>query len=610
MDFDSLSRLVQMAIGIGLVIFVHELGHFVAARLCKVRVETFSLGFGPKLCGVRRGDTLYQVALMPLGGYVRMAGEDSVEPGSRPLGDELHTKSVGARFFIYSGGVLMNMVFAAIVLPLVMFHGVKFNEPVVGSVAPGSPAWRAGIEPGTRILEVNGAKIASFEYIAQEIALAPPGESHLLVQGPRESAPRRLAIEPAFDERLGLATIGVAPGADRAGAILVPSESVAAKAGLSENDRIVAVLGVPEGFTLEEALEIASREGAPLHLRVAGEDGSERELTLEPEWSTNDTKRVLGLLPALSIVREVRAGSAAAKLGLVAGDRIVRANGRRVLQRNDLALAALPGGPLALEVDRAGERITLRGEALDRDAAFALARDIALAPNLAQCEVVVTPRAAAEGALRSGDRLLSANGVELKDWEADFLPLVQGVAAEQRSLTLKVLRELDGGARATLEVQVTPGPQSAPDYGFGQREALYTYRAESLSEAIVVGVQATLKFATDSWLMLKRMVLGQVSSKHMGGIISIGVYAYSWAELGLAKLFFFLCMLSVNLAFINVLPVPLLDGGHLLFLVIEKLKGSPVSERVHSYSQVVGMVLILTLLVYVTYNDVMRVASL
>jgi regulator of sigma E protease len=610
MDFDSLSRLLQMAIGIGLVIFVHELGHFIAARLCKVRVETFSLGFGPKLFGVRRGDTLYQVALLPLGGYVRMAGEDSVEPGSRPLGDELHTKSVGARFFIYSGGVLMNMVFAAIVLPLVMFHGVKFNEPVVGSVAPGSPAWRVGIEPGTRILEVNGAKIVSFEYIAQEVALAPPGESTLLVQGPLETAPRRLAIEPAFDERLGLATIGVAPGADRAGAILVPAQSAAAKVGLSESDRILAVLGVPEGFTLEEALEIASRDGAPLRLRVAGEDGSERELAIEPEWSTSETKRVLGLLPALSIVREVRTGGAAAKLGLVAGDRIVRVNGKRVLQRNDLALALVAGGPVAIDVDRAGERITLRGEALDRTAALALARDVALAPNLAQCEVVVAPRAAAEGTLQSGDRLLSANGVELKDWEADFLPLVQGVAAEQRGLTLRVLREVDGGAPETLEVQVTPGPQSAPDYGFGQREALYTYRAESLSEAVVVGVQATLKFATDSWLMLKRMVLGQVSSKHMGGIISIGVYAYSWAELGLAKLFFFLCMLSVNLAFINVLPVPLLDGGHLLFLVIEKLKGSPVSERVHSYSQVVGMVLILTLLVYVTYNDVMRVASL
>jgi len=390
----------------------------------------------------------------------------------------------------------------------------------------------------------------------------------------------------------------------------VPAESVAARAGLSDADRIVAVLGVPDGFPLEEALEIASREGAAVRLRVAGEDGVEREVTIEPEWSTNESKRVLGLLPALSIVREVREGSAAAQLGLRAGDRIVRANGRRVLQRNDLALATLPGAPLVLEVDRGEERVILRGDALDRAGAFALARDVALAPNLAQCEVVVAPRSAAEGTLQGGDRLLSANGVELKDWETDFLPLVQSVAAEQRSVTLKVLREGADGARETLELQVTPGPQSAPDYGFGQREALYTYRAESLSEAIVVGVQATLKFATDSWLMLKRMVLGQVSSKHMGGIISIGVYAYSWAELGLAKLFFFLCMLSVNLAFINVLPVPLLDGGHLLFLLIEKVKGSPVSERVHSYSQVVGMVLILTLLVYVTYNDVMRVASL
>ena len=92
----------------------------------------------------------------------------------------------------------------------------------------------------------------------------------------------------------------------------------------------------------------------------------------------------------------------------------------------------------------------------------------------------------------------------------------------------------------------------------------------------------------------------------IGGIITIGAVSYSWAEAGWTKLFFFLCMLSINLAVLNVLPIPVLDGGHLFFLLIEKLKGSPVSDRVYGYSQMVGMVLILSLMVYVLYNDVNR----
>ena len=109
---------------------------------------------------------------------------------------------------------------------------------------------------------------------------------------------------------------------------------------------------------------------------------------------------------------------------------------------------------------------------------------------------------------------------------------------------------------------------------------------------------------TDAWLTLKRIVRGQVSSKqNLGGIITIGVVSHTAASVGLTYLLFFLCLLSVNLAFLNVLPIPVLDGGHLFFLIIEKIKGSPVSERVLGYSQMVGLVLILSLFVFVTYND-------
>ena len=126
-------------------------------------------------------------------------------------------------------------------------------------------------------------------------------------------------------------------------------------------------------------------------------------------------------------------------------------------------------------------------------------------------------------------------------------------------------------------------------------------------EALKVGFQSSIGMLKDGWLTLKRMLLAEVSTKNLGGIISISYVSYSVAEAGLAKLFYFLCLLSVNLAFVNVLPIPLLDGGHLLFLLLEKIKGSPVSERIMGYSQMVGLVLLVGLMVYVTYNDLMRV---
>jgi regulator of sigma E protease len=108
------------------------------------------------------------------------------------------------------------------------------------------------------------------------------------------------------------------------------------------------------------------------------------------------------------------------------------------------------------------------------------------------------------------------------------------------------------------------------------------------------------------YLTLSRILTGDVAGKNLGGIITIGRATYNFAELGLAKLFFFLAILSINLGFLNILPIPILDGGHLLFLLIEKIKGSPVNEKVMGYSQIVGLAFILALLIYVTYNDILR----
>ena len=108
------------------------------------------------------------------------------------------------------------------------------------------------------------------------------------------------------------------------------------------------------------------------------------------------------------------------------------------------------------------------------------------------------------------------------------------------------------------------------------------------------------------YVTLKRMVTGDVSAKNLGGIVTISRVSYAVAKEGWAKLFWFLAVLSINLAFINVLPIPVLDGGHLLFLLIERIKGSPVSVKVHNYSQILGLVFVVALMVFVTYNDILR----
>ena len=187
-------RIVLVALGIGMVIFVHEGGHFIAARMCGVRVEVFSLGFGPKVLGFNKGGTLYQLALIPFGGYVRMAGEFAPEDGGPPPSNSLRAKSVPQRFFIYAGGVIMNVVFALVCFPLVYHFGVPAVRPVVGSTQPGMPAWHANIPEGTEILKVQGREVNDFMGIPSEVAIAGSSPVTFELRYPGETSPREVVL--------------------------------------------------------------------------------------------------------------------------------------------------------------------------------------------------------------------------------------------------------------------------------------------------------------------------------------------------------------------------------------------------------------------------------
>ena len=197
------------------------------------------------------------------------------------------------------------------------------------------------------------------------------------------------------------------------------------------------------------------------------------------------------------------------------------------------------------------------------------------------------------------------DGVEVGTWD-ELHQLVRRASDQRRAASFEIERVDDDGVPVFLTLAAEPEARPAATYGFNLRRKQYVYRVDGFGEAIGFGALCSWKFLQDTWVTMKRMVTRDISTKNLGGIITIGAVSYSFAESGWVKLFFFLCLLSINLAFLNVLPIPVLDGGHLFFLIVEKIKGSPVSDRVLGYSQMIGVVLILTLLVYVTYNDLAR----
>lgn len=622
----ALFRILQVVLGVGLVIFVHELGHFLAARWCGVRVEIFSIGMGPRMFGWKRGDTTYQVAALPIGGYVRWAGEEWQQADGPPPPDHFAAKTVGQRFFMYSGGVIMNVIFGLVVFPILFWQGVDFVKPAIGESVPGGPAWQAQLPDGAEVLEVNGKRMYEFSHIFMAVALGEPDETEVVYRDPETGLEKTVVIEPIRGGLSNVPMIGVgrpmARDADGHPVVEVEVGSPAWNAGLRDGDSLIGFADAPEGIPLLDEFNERVMEGQPIALEVDGPEGR-RTLAFEAETRPDDPvgRPMVGIRPPLRTVAAVR-NAERLPLDLRAGDRVLAVNGRRILRLGDYERSLQAGQGLALAVERYAveaedegadappgsyESFVLTLEEPTPEDLRRLREDVALELDVAS-GVIVPQRhkAAFQAGLRDGDEITHIDGQAVSVWN-DLTDGIQAAALEERGVQLEVTRYDESGAPSSMAFTVEPAAAAALYTGIVFLPDEYLFRAEGVLDSIEIGAIFSWRFLQDTWLTLKRMILGSISPRDaIGGPVSIATISYRVAEQGWAKLFFFLCMLSINLAFLNVLPIPLLDGGHLFFLLVEKVKGSPVSDRVLGYSQMVGIVLILSLFVFVTYNDLAR----
>ena len=441
-------------VAIGILVAVHEFGHYWVAKKLGFKVLRFSIGFGKPLlmrAGRDPDRTEYCVSAIPLGGYVKLLDEREGEVAPSDLHRSFTRRPIAHRIAVLLAGPAMNLIFASLLYAILAMLGTEVVKPVVGQVRLDSPAAAAGLERGDEIVEVGDRKVSDTEELQIDLLRQISGNGMIPLQIRRAGVLHTLTLKVTADRR-----------------------------PLTEPGRLLPGLG----------FDLAT-------------------------WNAD------------TLVQSVPAGSAGARAGLHAGDRILAVDGQPIANSLDF-ISEVSGSPdreLAIDLDRGGAKVRI---------------------------VARVPRVVEQG------RPVGRLGITLAEGRRVWPP---GMVELRRSGPLAALGE---------------------------------------------GVEKTWEMSSLTVQMLWRIVTGQVSAKNISGPISIAEFAGISAYLGASAFIAFLAIISVSLGVLNLVPVPLLDGGQILYQLVEAVKGSPLSERAQNFGQQVGIALLVVLMSLAFYNDISR----
>ncbi len=441
--------LLAFLLAIGVLVTIHELGHFVVARLCGVKVLRFSLGFGSPLLSRRIGETEWVICPVPLGGYVRMLDEREGQVATEDLPRAFNRQPVLKRMAIVVAGPLANLLLAVLLYWVVVAQGVTDIRPTIGTVIAESPAAQAGFREGDRITAVGATPVRNWQ-----------------------------ELRVAMAEQLG-------------------------------------TLSTPVRFEVKDAAGTAA-------VRVLDTP------KLAARFSAELASGTIGIAPMklLPVIGAVEAQGAAATAGLRVGDRLLALDGKPVANWAGWVeiIRNSPGKALT---------VTVRRDGANRD-------------------VVVRPTSVAG--------------------EFGFVGKV-GVAPQQDEAWMRSLS--------------------------------YTHHY-SFAAAGGEAVEKTLDTAWMSLRFLGRMLIGQASLDNLSGPLTIAAVAGQTARQGWITYLEFMALISISIGVLNLLPIPVLDGGHLMYYTAELIKGRPLSERVQLMGQKIGFALLASLMAFALLNDISR----
>ncbi|MFC1675675.1 site-2 protease family protein [Planctomycetota bacterium] len=647
------------------VIFIHECGHFIVAKVSGIKVETFSVFLPPVFLGVRKtrdgfririlpkffpkdndpdgngllsftigpkgkaGDTEYRIGLIPLAGYVKMLGQD--DTGADKISDDprsFSNKPVGARMAVIAAGVIFNVIAAIVILMCVYSIGIKQMPAVAGEIIPDSPAARAGIQSGDEIIEIAGkTDNLDFGDILMTAALSDKGELVPLKIRKFDGSIEKVEIVAKQMPSMPVRIFGINTPMtlEIAGISLPDPNGPAARTDLLPGDKIVAVNGrqldsYQQFAQMFDNLFVPSvsvtAQRSETELIETQLDLKLNFLDREPE-TQSDLGHIYSMVPRLRIEQVLRRPDITdANDYLENGDVIVAVADIEnptykeirqittsykdkqlpvtVLRRDSDGTERIHQVYVKPKSSPDSDRVTI-GIYITFDVEHpVVARTIETNSNTEKL------------AIPPGATIISVDGVSVANFY-DCMDVLRKNVGQRISIEYR-FDDYDSGSVAlnvgNFEDSVNVVSTLSQFIQFASLERIY--KADGLSDAFKMSCKKSYWMIVKTYVTIKQLVSGNVSMKAMSGPVGIATMSYEAVKYSFVSFMFLMAFISANLAVINFLPIPVVDGGVFLLLIVEKIKGGPLSIRAQEIITYCGLLFLAVVFVYITYNDIAR----
>jgi len=679
-NWDKMWNVILVLLGFGAVIFVHELGHFIAAKSVGIMVEAFSIGFGPTVIAFKKapgglqvkilpdivpgkndlgllgfalplassspGETEYRISLIPLGGFVKMLGQEDLaadQPSDNPRA--FGNKHIWQRAIVISAGVFMNVICGAIVFMIVFAHGVYFPPAVVGYTVPDAPAAHAGIHGGDEIIAIGNKKNINFMDLTLAAAFAGENEPVPLTVRHPDGSVQTYDVVPAnpqtqAEKDRGIRILGIAPSSTLIIANVKQPDVLDAlrKLGFQPGDIIIAVNGQPitQYYQLHDVMYPPAGAASPpsITLTIARTQPDEKipnidiTIPMVMAYGGSNPGQLLGMVPRLKVGHVFR--ESAKKAGLEDGDIILQIGSliNPTLQELQEFCANNDNQTTTMLITRKidDQFVEKQLQVTPQIPSVSIWKQIFLKPStkpiigftsdLDTAQPVVADTTSKNLSIPRGAEITSIADSAVSDWR-DMYDILLGHQGRQVEITYRL------DASQPLQSTTVTIPDNNDWLGFvwqadfdglidlplAPLEKLY--QGENWSQNLRMGIDRTISFVAQTYLMIRGMIEGTVNINTVSGPVGILKMSYTVVEQQRSRTyyFYFMAVISICIAAFNFLPLPILDGGLIVFLLIEKIKGSPIPVRVQEIVTYIGLILIVGFVLFVTYHDIAKIIS-